>query len=117
MLKYFKYLLYMVIPIVIGIIFLTVLDYLGLFNSNILKVFKIILILSSTFVSSYLLGKNSKNKGYLEGLKLGGLFILILFIINMIIGKFKLYILLYYSIILITSIFGSTVGINLKRNN
>ena len=74
MLKYFKYLLYMVIPIVIGIIFLTVLDYLGLFNSNILKVFKIILILSSTFV-------------------------------------------LYYSIILITSIFGSTVGINLKRNN
>ena len=90
MLKYFKYLLYMVIPIVIGIIFLTVLDYLGLFNSNILKVFKIILILSSTFVSSYLLGKNSKN---------------------------KLYILLYYSIILITSIFGSTVGINLKRNN
>ena len=117
MLKYFKYLLYIIIPIIIGVIILTIFNYLGLFDSNIIKVFKIILILFSTFVSSYLLGRNSRNKGYLEGLKLGGLFILILFIINMMIGNFKLYILLYYFIILITSVFGSMVGINLKRNN
>ena len=115
MLKYLKYLLYIIIPIVVGIIIITILNYLGLFNSGIVRVLKIILILVSVFISSCLLGKKSKNKGYLEGLKLGGLFIIILFIINIIIGKFRLPILIYYSIIMITSILGSMIGINLKK--
>lgn len=115
MLKYIKHLLYIIIPIIIGIIILTVFNYLGIFNNGVIRVLEIILILVSVFISSYLLGKRSKSKGYLEGLKLGVLFILILFIINIIISKFKLSVLIYYFIILITSILGSMIGINFKK--
>ena len=117
MLNYLKHLLYIIIPIIVGVIILTIFNYYGIFNNTITKILKIVLILISTFISSYLLGKKSKNKGYLEGLKLGGIFIFTLFIINIIIGSLKIPVLLYYIIILLTSILGSMIGINLKRNN
>jgi len=117
MLNYLKYLLYIIGSTIGGIIIFTIFNYFGIISSDIFKILKIIIVISSTFISAYLLGAKSKNKGYLEGLKLGGLLIFILLLLNLIFGTFKFPVLLYYLIILVTSILGSMVGINLKRNN
>lgn len=117
MLNYLKHLVYIIIPIILGTIIFTIFNYFGIINSSIFKVLSIILVLASTFVSAYLLGTKSKNKGYLEGLKLGGLFVGILLLFNLILGTFKVPVLLYYLIILLAAVLGSMIGINLKRNN
>lgn len=62
------------------------------------------------------IGRKSSKKGYLEGLKLGGIIILSLLLINLLfIRTFSLSILMYYLIILASSIIGSMIGINIKR--
>jgi putative membrane protein (TIGR04086 family) len=117
MLNYLKYLGYIFVSIILGTIFLTILNYFGIINANITKVLKIILIIISTFIPAYLLGKVSKSKGYIEGLKLGTMFVFLLIIFNLVFSSFKWSILLYFLIILFTSIFGSMLGINRKTNN
>ena len=61
-----------------------------------------------------IMGKNSSKKGWLEGLKLGLMVCLLLFLFN-ILGlqnSIKLSAFLFYSILTITSIVGSMIGIS-----
>ena len=64
------------------------------------------------------MGINSTKKGWLEGLKLGILICILLFTFN-ILGlnnKFKIGQLLFYGILIFTSIVGSMIGITRKKN-
>ena len=72
--------------------------------------------LGMAFIFGIMNGKTSVKKGYIEGLKLGGLIILILMILNLIFyRKFSLNIFIYYLIIIASSTFGSVIGINLGK--
>ena len=95
-------------------IIITLLSYFDLFNSDIIN---IIVILISIISSGIYLGLNSNKKGYLEGLKLGGIIILILTTITLIIKSitFNKYTILYYLILLFGEIISSTIGIYIKR--
>lgn len=117
MLIYLKHLGYILATSIIGTIIITALNYIGLFNNHITNIINIIITLTGIFISSYLLGKKSKSKGYIEGLKLGSLVIIILIIINIILKTFKLPIILYYVVILLVSTLGSMIGINKKKDN
>ena len=108
--------IYIFIFIILSLILTTTLYYFNIINNQTYKILKIIICLLSVFINSYILGKNTLKKGYLEGLKLSLIIIPILFIITIISKKtLKFRIILYYLIILITSIFGSMLGINRKK--
>ena len=110
--------IYIFIFIILSLLLTTTLYYFNIINNQTYKILKIIICLLSVFINSYILGKNTLKKGYLEGLKLSLIIIPILFIITIISKKtLKFRIILYYLIILITSIFGSMLGINRKKEN
>ena len=116
--KYFKLLtqalLYAFI-IVLGLtLIITIFSYFNLFNDSTTKIFKLLSIVISVFVSGFIVGKNGLKKGYIEGSKLSVLVISILTIFTLIFKNIKIYTMLYYVIIIISTVFGSMIG-SLKK--
>lgn len=115
--KYGLRFLYTFIIIIISLSITTALYYFNIINNGTYKILKITLVLLSIFINALILGKNAQQKGYLEGLKLS-LIIPLFFVLTLITKQpLKLRLLLYYLIILITSIFGSMIGISKKKDN
>lgn len=104
--------------IIIGGTFLiTVLNYFNIFTSNLTNIIKLIIVIVSMFIGAFLLGKRSLKKGYIEGIKYSIVFIVLLVIINLLFVKeFNVKSIIYFLIIIISSTFGSMLGINKKRN-
>lgn len=98
--------------------FLNIFSYFDLLNSNIYKIILILTSAISILVGSFILGKKSDNKGYLEGIKFGLITIILFFIISFLAFSQKLTIssFIYYLILVITSSIGAMLGIN-KRTN
>ena len=113
-------LLYIIVPILVLTFISTLLHYLGLFNNSIMKIVKIIIPIVSMFIGGFIIGKKQGKNGWLEGLKLGLIFLLILTLLNMfgLNGSFSIKMIIYYLILIIATILGSIVGINkFKPNN
>lgn len=116
--KYLKSLLYIFIPIFIFSTLIGTLNYFNILNNSTTNIFELISIIISMFIGGMYLGKNSQKKGYLEGLKIGVITITILFSFGFLAynQEFSLSLLLFYIIILISSILGSVIGINKKSS-
>lgn len=117
--NFIKPLIYIFIIIIGGLLVLTPLNYFNIFNNTIITIIKIIIPIIAFFVGGLLIGKKSKQKGWLEGLKLS-IFVIILFILINYIGfneSFKLKSLIFYITLIISSILGSVIGINKKIDN
>ena len=94
----------------------TILNYFNLVSSNTISIINFVMMIISIFVSSYILGTKSKEKGYLEGLKFGGIVVLLFILLVLLFDRFVVKSLIYYSILILTSILGSMVGINRKSS-
>ena len=70
----------------------------------------------SIFIAGYHMGCRSKQKGYLEGIKIGLTIIGIFNILILLFDKVSIKSLLYDFILLLTAILGSMIGINRKKN-
>ena len=105
------------IIILVGTLVITILNYFNILSNSIISIMKLILPILGMFINSYRLGKTSEKKGYLEGLKFGGIVILIFSLLVILLDKFELKSLIYYLILILTSIMSSTVGINRKKTN
>ena len=102
--------------IILGFI-LTILYYFDVINNNIYNIMKMIIVLLSLFINSYLLGKNSSKYGLIEGLKLGAIILVIMFVLKIITNSsFDIRTFIYSIILLLTSSIGSVIGINKKEN-
>ncbi|MEI3529994.1 MAG: TIGR04086 family membrane protein [Bacilli bacterium] len=114
--NFIKPLLYIFIIIIGSLLILTPLNYYDILNGSITTIFKIIIPIIAFLVGGFILGKNSKKKGWLEGLKLSLVSIIIFILINYIgYGEaFRLKSLIFYITLIISSVFGSMVGINKK---
>ena len=112
-----KSLLYMISIILVLTFLVTVLNYFNIIGSKFLSIMKILIILISMFIGGFLIGKKSLKKGWLEGIKLGIIFIIILALFNYLgLGqKFVVMNLVYYSILIISCTLGSMIGINRKN--
>lgn len=94
---------------------LNTLYYFDIISNNIYNIMKMIIVLGSLFINSFLLGKDSNKYGIVEGLKLGSIFLLIIIILKLIINSsFDIRTLIYSIIILLTSSVGAIIGINKK---
>ncbi len=98
---------------------ITLLSYFNIMNDSITTIFKMLIPIISVLSSSIILGVNSTKKGWLEGLKIGLLITILLFLFS-ILGlnkNFKINQFLFYSILIFTSIVGSMIGISRKKTN
>jgi putative membrane protein (TIGR04086 family) len=90
--------------------------YINFIGNGLFKFIKILIPIISIFIGSFIIGKKSNSKGWLEGLKFGSIIILLLFFISIIFFRRELSIkiILYYLILLLTSSLSSMIGINFK---
>ena len=115
-LKYFKAIILTFIIILLLNIILSLLNYYSSINIDILKYIRIIIFPIAIFFGGFYLGTKINKKGYIEGLKLGLLFFIIFFIINILLKNITIKNIIYYFSIIISSICGSMIGINKRKN-
>ena len=87
---------------------------LNILNGTILKVLELFIPIISIFIGSYMLGKTSSQKGYIEGLKYSGIWVIIFLLFNIITKNITLIGILYLFIIILIGVLGSILGINKK---
>ena len=110
-------LLYIIGIILISTFILSIFNYFNIISGTTLSVFKILICIISLFIGGLVIGKSSSKKGWLEGLKLSLVYLLLLLIFNYLAFNSILSIknIIYYIIIIISCIFGSIIGINLNK--
>ncbi len=112
-----KYLGFYFIFLLLLIFITSLLNLIGV-NSSITNLMIFIFNILAFFIFGFKNGKKACNKGYLEGLKLGSLFLLLLIIISLFTSKniFNLTTFIYYIVLLLASILGGSIGINKKKS-
>ncbi len=112
--NYLKSYTYLLIIIITLTLILSLINY---FFSNEWLLFKIIIPIIAIFISSFVLGKDSKKKAYLEGIKFSLIYLFLATFSSIIMhNSFNIKTLIYYMVIIFTAIIGSMMGINLKKN-
>ena len=112
--KYGKTLgLFTIIILLLSLIF-SLFNLGGLMNFNTTSILFMILMIMIFLIIGYRFGKNAVKKGYIEGLKIGFCLILVLLFINVVFYKsnFSLERIIYYIVLILSSIMGSMLGIN-----
>lgn len=110
---YLKSYAYLFGSIIILTFLLSIINYFITIPSNTIK---IIIPILSMFLSTIILGKNVKQKAYLEGIKFSLIYLVIITIIKLILkSTFNLNAIIIYFVLILTSIIGATIGINSKK--
>ena len=97
----------------------TALNFFNIITTNTMNLFKMIIPVITILISGIYLGNKAKSKGWKEGLKLSIVIIILLLLIHLIWMRntFGIKNIFYYSILMISSMVGSMIGINIKRKN
>lgn len=97
----------------------TLFNYIGLFNNTVIKIVKVIIPILSMFIGGFVIGKRQGKNGWLEGLKLSLIFLVILTLFNYLglNASFSLKSWIYYIILIVSTIFGSILGVNKFKPN
>lgn len=106
---------YALLGIVGIIILLTTFYYFNIIGEGVFNFLVLVSMIVNIFINSFILGKTATKKGYIEGAKFGSIFVLSFLILTIIFSNFRIRVLIYYFIIMISAIFGSMVGISKKR--
>ena len=111
--NYLKSYLYLFTTILSSSLILSIINY---FINIKVTIIKIIIPLIAIFISSIILGKNTKEKAYLAGLKFSTIYLAIVTFIKLIFkSSFNYKIIIIYITIILISMIGSMWGINLKN--
>lgn len=110
-----KYLKSMIVPLGIVLVLPLLLGIINLLGVQTNKVVILIIMAIGTFISDFYLGRNSLKKGYLQGALLGIILSLILFLFSLLFkNTYTASSLIYYIIIVISSMIGASLGIQKK---
>ena len=113
--NYLKSYLYLFSIILILTIILSITNYFIPFKT---KIIKILIPIISLLISSIILGKSTKSKAYLEGIKFTSIYIFLSIILSLITkNPFTFKLILTYLLLLLTGSIGSMIGININKNN
>ncbi|MDD5865457.1 MAG: hypothetical protein PUD07_03080 [bacterium] len=117
-LKTIKYLGIFILTETFLAFFLGFINLLGV-SSYITNLLSFLFNITLFFILSFKKGKTTNKKGYIEGLINGFLLVLCLFIFTLIffIKNISIYTILYYLILISTSIIASILGKNTKKEN
>lgn len=103
--------------VILLITMLSLFNYLGL-SYNITKYILLLITVAIFFIAGFSGGKKRQNKGYIAGFKVSLIMIASFIILNLILfnSSFNFKRIIYYFILLLSSVFGSIIGINKKSN-
>ena len=113
--NYLKSSLYSLGIMIICTIIIIILNYFNIINGTLLNIIHYIIPIISVMVGSFILGKTSSKKGYIEGLKYSGMWSIIFLIINIFIKELNISSIIFFIIIILLSMLSSIFGINRKR--
>ena len=113
--KYITTLLSIMLSILIITLILTTFYYYDLISTDTYKYLKIGTLNITLLLNSIVIGKNSIKNGYLDGIKLGIMLIIFCTLVTIMNKSISIKLILYNIIILITTTFGSIIGINTKK--
>ena len=100
----------------IMIILTLIVSIVNYFSNIHIGFFRVIIPVISMFIASIILGKKSKEKAYIEGIKFSSVYVLTIFLLRVLLKiEFNYKVIIIYIILLLTSVIGTMLGINLKR--
>lgn len=108
-------LLLIFISLVLGTVLLNTLYYFDILSNNMIKYGKILISILSFFLGGIYLGRNSPNKGYLYGIRLSIIVIIIYIVFGIIFNNITLSRIIFYLIVSFCITFGAMIGINKKN--
>ena len=114
--NYLKSIAYTLGIFLISTIIITIFNYFNLLSGIPLKIIRLLIPIIGIFIGSYKIGKISSKKGYIEGIKYGTIWIIIMLIINLITKNFTITSIIYYVILLLISALAGVLGINKRKN-
>lgn len=114
---YGKILLIFLISSILLSLLLGIMNYFGLLQGKITQIIIWIYMILFSFYAGLSTGKLAEKNGYLEGIKIGGILVLLLLLCNLIFfaSPFSMTRFIYYVIIFIVTIASSMFGINKKE--
>ena len=116
--KLLSYLKTLIIPTTTFLILPLIISIFNLFSIGINKLILIMISSIIMIISGFMIGKKSLKKGFISGLILGLMFIIILILMGFIFKtKFDFGRFIYYIILIMSSMLGSIIGINKKKPN
>ena len=101
--------------ILILTLIMTFLNYFNIVHDSILSIINIIVVSISSLIGGIYLGIKSNKGGYKNGIVLGLIYSVILILLDLIFFDFKIKYLLFYIIIIISTMLGSMIGIQKNR--
>lgn len=107
---------YFLLVVAVFAIILTIFNYYDIVTNKLFKVIKVLIPSLALFIGGYKVGNNANKKGYIEGIKLSLIVIVILFMFSYLgfNASFNISLILYYIILIISSMLGAMIGINKK---
>lgn len=105
------------ISILILTIIVAILSFFNILKGNITTILKIFIPIVSFFIGGLMIGKNSNQKGWLEGIKEGLIVVVLMIIFSFLAFQngFEIKNIIYYIILITSSTLGSMIGINFKK--
>lgn len=115
--KFIRPLIYSIVFMLVLTFIITLLNYINLISGLPLRIIKVIIPIISFLIAGFMVGKNSLKKGWLSGIEIGIILTVIFIIVNLLLKeKITIYLILYYSGLIIVSTLGSMFGINKKAS-
>ena len=116
-LKYLKALLYIFVPILFFNFIFSIFYYFNMIHSGMMNYLKLFSVGVSMMIGGIYIGSKASKKGWLEGLKISGEVIILFFIIGYLAFDqgFSLKSIIYDMILLVSSVLGSMIGINKRK--
>jgi len=117
--KYFKSLIYIFIPLLVLILIISLFDYFNIIGDSFSNYLKLFVVAISMLIGGIYIGSKTDKMGWLEGLKIGLGIIILFFIIGYLAFDQGITIktVIYYFILIASSMLGSMIGISRKKTN
>ena len=114
--NFVKSVLIIIVLLIILSLVINILYYFDIINNNVVKYIKMFLLILTFFIGGLYIGKNSIAKGYINGLKLSLIMVLLFFIIGLIFNNLSFSRIIYYLITITCITFGAMIGISKKES-
>ena len=103
--------------VLVGTLIISTFYYFNLISDKLNTIFLYLVSITAMFSGAFLLGKQTKEKGYLSGIIYYFAWLVIMIILSLVFIKasFSVSMLIYFIVLLISSILGSSIGINYKK--
>lgn len=107
-----KNLAYTLSSIIVVVFVLNIFYYFNLFGDKLMNIFMVMSSLICFLIGGRSFSKNNKSKGFISGLKIGLIYSVIFLILTLIFfsNNFKLFNVIYYILIIISTMFGGMLS-------